>query len=105
MSLTLVRLKAAREDIVEIGSYLAQENVRAAESFLAALDDTLKSLVHMPMMGSVYQLAEGHELRRFWVKGFDKYLIFYQVFDDRIELVRVIHGARDIPTLLEDFDG
>ncbi|MGH9438287.1 MAG: type II toxin-antitoxin system RelE/ParE family toxin, partial [Terriglobia bacterium] len=38
---------------------------------------------------------------RFPVKDFPKYLIFYRPIRDGIEVVRVIHGARDIPALFE----
>jgi plasmid stabilization system protein ParE len=36
------------------------------------------------------------------VPGFPKHLIFYRVDDDRVEVVRVIHGARDLAIALED---
>jgi plasmid stabilization system protein ParE len=31
------------------------------------------------------------------VKGFRKYLIFYESLPDRVRLLRVLHGARDLP--------
>jgi len=101
MSLPIIRLKAARQDIVDIGVYLMGENPQAAEHFLSSLEETLASLADMPGMGAVYR-AQGHELRRFRIRHFDNYLIFYRVFDDRLELVRIIHGSRDIPNLLAD---
>ena len=101
MSLPVVRLKAAREDILDIGVYLMDQNPAAATRFLNALEETLNSLADMPEMGRIYQVGT-HELRRFPVRNFDKYLIFYRLLDDRIELVRIIHGSRDIPELLED---
>lgn len=30
---------------------------------------------------------------------FDKFLIFYQPYDDRIEILRVLHGAQDLVAL------
>jgi plasmid stabilization system protein ParE len=32
---------------------------------------------------------------------FKRFLLFFRVHDDVIEVVRIIHGARDIPTALE----
>jgi toxin ParE1/3/4 len=32
----------------------------------------------------------------------EKYLIFYLVFDDRIEVVRVSHGARNLSSFFDD---
>lgn len=41
------------------------------------------------------------KLRRWPVKDFDNWLIFYQPTRDGIEIVRVLHGARDITSILE----
>ena len=35
------------------------------------------------------------------IKGFEKHLIFYRPAADGIEVIRVIHGARDIDSVLE----
>ena len=32
---------------------------------------------------------------------FDKYLIFYQAYEDRIEILRVLHGSLDLLALFE----
>jgi toxin ParE1/3/4 len=39
-------------------------------------------------------------IRRWPVKGFENWLIFYQARRDGAEIVHVIHGARDIDQLL-----
>jgi toxin ParE1/3/4 len=36
------------------------------------------------------------------VRGFERYLIFYRPTDDGIDVVRVLHGSRDIESLFED---
>jgi toxin ParE1/3/4 len=37
---------------------------------------------------------------RIWrVKGFERYLIFYRPLNDGIEVLRVIHGARNVEEL------
>jgi len=33
------------------------------------------------------------------VKGFERYLIFYRPLTDGVEILRAIHGARDIERL------
>ena len=40
-------------------------------------------------------------LRRWPVKGFENWLIFYQARRDGVEIVHVMHGARDIESLLD----
>ena len=41
------------------------------------------------------------ETRMFRVKGFTKHLIFYRPIKNGVEIIRVIHGARDIESLFE----
>lgn len=54
-------------------------------------------------MGSPYIVKnprlEG--LRKWGVKGFENYLIFYLVSEDLLTVLRVIYATRDIPTILE----
>jgi toxin ParE1/3/4 len=39
---------------------------------------------------------------RLWrIRGFERYLIFYRPIPDGIEVIRVLHGARDIDTIFE----
>jgi len=35
------------------------------------------------------------------IPGCERNLIFYQVLDDGIDVIRIIHCARDIPALFE----
>jgi toxin ParE1/3/4 len=39
-------------------------------------------------------------IRRWPVKGFENWLIFYQAGRNGVEIVHLIHGARDIESLL-----
>jgi toxin ParE1/3/4 len=36
------------------------------------------------------------------VEGFEKHLIFYRPGDDGVEIIRVLHGARDIDSVLDE---
>ena len=44
------------------------------------------------------------EIRQWRVKDFKEYLIFYRIQDDRVEILRVLHGARDLEGLLSNLD-
>lgn len=35
------------------------------------------------------------------IEGFPKHLAFYRIADDHVEIVRVLHGARNLDALLE----
>jgi toxin ParE1/3/4 len=53
-----------------------------------------------PAMGRVRDEIDS-KLRSFSV---GKYLIFYVALPDGVEIVRVLHGARDIETIFSDDD-
>jgi toxin ParE1/3/4 len=40
-------------------------------------------------------------VRRWPVEGFENYLIFYRTDDEHVEIIRVLHGARDIEAVLQ----
>lgn len=92
----------ARRDALESATYIALENAEAAGRFLEALKTTSEHLAAMPRMGmrQHFKNMALYELRVFPVYGFEKYLIFYHPRSVDIEIVRIIHGARDYPLLL-----
>jgi len=66
-----------------------------------ALEDTCTQLVALPSLGSVRNF--GHKdlkgVRMLPVTGFEHYLIFYTATDKNIHVIRVLHAARDFPTI------
>ncbi|MBI4904741.1 MAG: type II toxin-antitoxin system RelE/ParE family toxin [Acidobacteria bacterium] len=89
----------ARLDVLEQFLYLAEEgNVEIAERYLAALEETCALLLEFPNSGTRYD--SGHAalqgMRRFPVRGFDNYVIFYLPRLGGIDVVRVLHGNRDV---------
>ena len=90
----------ARHDAIDAALYIAADNAEAAERFLKALESTCERLAAMPAMGMRQHLKDAtlYELRVFPIRDFEKYLIFYQPLGEGIEIIRVIHGARDYPS-------
>ena len=79
-------------DLAEIWNYIAQHNPNAADGALTAIEQTIELLGEFPRIGTLCpQLAPG--LRR---TGWREYLIYYRVGEDKVEIVRVLHGRRDI---------
>ncbi|MFB2839514.1 type II toxin-antitoxin system RelE/ParE family toxin [Floridanema evergladense] len=97
----------ASQDIDKIFAYIAQNNSDAALRFFDAVRQTLARLAQMSGMGRLYPVnnprLEG--LRKWSVKGFENYLIFYLTFEEYIEIVRILHAVRDIETILEQEEG
>lgn len=59
-------------------------------------------LIQTPGIGKVVRFAPNRmgEVRQWRVKLFADYLVFYRVDDDRIDILRVLHGARDLAEIL-----
>ncbi len=93
----IIQSPDARNDLIEIWLYIAQENQAAANSLIASIEEKLNLLSDSPQMGQTRDdLAP--LMRSFPV---NKYLLFYRPISDGIQLVRVIHGARDIQNIFE----
>ena len=45
------------------------------------------------------QSPAAHSMRVWRVEGFERYLILYRSVEHRIDIVRVLHGSRDIAGL------
>ena len=97
----------ARLDLVEQADYLAENaSIEVAEKFLGAAEQTIAHLLEMPRMGRVWEglRPETQSSIRVWkVQCFPKILIFYRPVESDIEVIRVLHGARDLPPLLEGY--
>ena len=100
---TIIRREAAKRDLEEIFVYLGEDNVDTALDFLFAAEQTFELLAKMPHLGSHrrFQSTNFPKLRQFPVDGYAAYLIFYEPTDDGIEVVRVLHGRRDIEAMLK----
>jgi toxin ParE1/3/4 len=93
----------ARLDLLEQFVYFGEQaNVDVAERYFEAFDKTCALLVQQPQAGKPFETGINRlaRLRHFPVKGFENHLIFYIPRRNGIEVVRVIHGARDIESVL-----
>lgn len=85
----------ARADLAEIWLYIARNDEAAADRFLEMIDQKLMLLSDSPYLGRErFDLSP--ELRSFSVKS---YVIFYRPLSNGIEVIRVLHGARDLENL------
>lgn len=97
----------ARVDLLEQFAYLAEEaSVEVAERYFAAVEETCLRLARHPLSGSAYDsgVTRLKGMRRAPVSGFPAYLVFYLpgTTPRSIEIVRVLHGARDIEHLIPE---
>jgi toxin ParE1/3/4 len=94
----VTRRPLAALDILDIWDYIAEDSVAAADQWLDKLDEKFNLIATQPLMGRAREeLAAG--LRSF---PFGRYVIFYVPFENGIDVVRVLHGARDIDAVFEE---
>ena len=91
----IIRTPAAEEDLWEIVLHIARDNEDAAFRLADAINERFELLVRFPTAGPARpELLP--ELRSFPVGN---YLILYKPIDDGIEVMRVVHGARNLRRL------
>jgi toxin ParE1/3/4 len=98
----IIKHLLAKADLAEQAEYIRKDNPRAAIRFLEAAETTFEQLANQPGLGGLEECArpELAGLRCWRIRGFKKHLIFYLPVADGIEIVRVLHGARDIKSIL-----
>lgn len=86
----LFKTAQAEEDLIAIWLFIAKDNLTAADKLLAKFENVFEILIEQPEFGAA-RPDIAPELRYFPV---GKYLIFYRIIADGIEIVRVVHGSR-----------
>nr|WP_235335304.1 type II toxin-antitoxin system RelE/ParE family toxin [Aphanizomenon flos-aquae] len=80
-------------------------NRESGEKFLEFVEYAFAQLAITPNMGKVVSsLSDMGTIRQWWIKNFKDYLIFYKVQEEQVEILRVLHGARDLEDLLPFLD-
>lgn len=99
----LIRRPLADRDALDCALFIAEDNLDAAERFLGALETSYALLLDHPGIGQRrdFNDEKGRPLRAWPVPGFASYLVFYFEVDDVVEVVRILHGARDLPALFD----
>jgi toxin ParE1/3/4 len=107
MSRKLIIRNLATQDLRLQANYiLGNGNVAAAENFLELAEATFAQILIAPRIGKSVDFVFDHmgEVRQWRIKNFQDYLVFYRVQDDRVEILRVLHGARDLEGILLTLD-
>ena len=94
--LPIVTTPAAENDLTEIWLNIAAENSRSADRFLDKIAFRIQQLASFP--GSGPRRPEIATDARSLTIG--NYIVLYRFDSERVEILRVVHGARDITTLL-----
>ena len=87
----------AERDLEDIASYVAAQSPRSALMLIRGLREKCESLADTPRG---YPLVPRYEHKGVRRRPFGNYLIFYRVGQDAIEVIHILHGARDYEPLL-----
>jgi toxin ParE1/3/4 len=93
----IINILASR-DLNEIADYFAQNSIEAGERFFREFNRKCQQLVIFPSSGKSYAQIRP-DLRGL---PLEEYIIFYRVLDDGIEILRVVSGRRNFPSLFEE---
>lgn len=88
----------ARRDLIEHFVHLAEAaGMDTADRFLSNARASFEDLAEQPLIGTPVRLHGPvlADMRKWKVRGFENFLIFYLPRPDGISVVRVLHGARD----------
>lgn len=103
----ILRRERALRDLEALTDYLDQHaGPRVAIRFLDAAERSFDQLARHPLMGRAFASFDPRlqELRIFQVAGFARILVYYRPLVDGVEVIRVIHGARDQEAVLTEDD-
>lgn len=89
-------------DLEEIADHIAQDSLDSALRFYDAAEAAFNKLAEMPGMGATRTFRNSRlgGVRMWPIPHFENWLIFYRPIDQGIEVLRVVHAARDIQALL-----
>lgn len=90
-----VYTSAARQDLADILAYIARDKPRAAVEWVKKIEAKCLLIAEQPAMGDL-QRQLGLGVRSNLV---GRYVIFHRQTNDRVEILRVIPGDRNITTL------
>lgn len=97
----LVWSQRAAADRLAIFTWIAEDDPRAAALVDNRLEDAARRLIDFPESGRPGRVEGTREL----VVAQTPYVVPYQIIEDTVRLLRVIHGARMWPNEISNEDG
>lgn len=89
---------AARQDLLDIWAYIAEENIETATKVLTIIEEKCHMLSEFPHLGHHRKYLTHHPVL-FWPVY--NYLIIYKKDTSPLEIVRILSGYRNFIDLLQ----
>ena len=93
----ITRKPQAKRDLFDIWDYIAEDNLIAADRVIDSLEEKIRYLADNPRLCPA-RPDIAHGIRYLPVGS---YLIFFREIEDGVDIVRVVHGARNIEALFD----
>jgi plasmid stabilization system protein ParE len=90
----------AVDDLFEIWTYTAQDNAQAADRVENAIHAACVLLASRPNAGRLRPDLTPRPFRFWVVRRYPNYLIVYDSETKPLQIIRILHAARDLPTIL-----
>ena len=87
----------SRQDLLDIGDYIAKDSRANARRFVGKLMAQCKRIGNAPL-GYAGREDLAPSLR---MAALGRYVVFFRVIDDAVRIERILHGARNLPAVLE----
>ena len=100
---TYVIRPKANKDLEDQAFYYATEGIpEVGHRFLVAAHETFTLLATQPNMGWQPRLKHStlRTMRVFRISGFERILVLYLPLLDGVEILRIVHGSRNVEALL-----
>jgi toxin ParE1/3/4 len=83
------------DDLANIADYIGRDNPGAADRFLSAVENCFALLRQNPGIGRRRSFSQPG-IRSWPVGNFRNYLVFYMPRADEVQILAVLHSARDV---------
>ncbi|PSN18717.1 type II toxin-antitoxin system RelE/ParE family toxin [filamentous cyanobacterium CCP5] len=99
----LIKRPIVIQDLIDHATYISRDNLDAGDRFLYAAEATFQRIAKLPGMGKLsgFTTPRLAQVRQYPIKGFNKHLIFYRTLPEAVEIIRVLHGSRNLEFILE----
>lgn len=88
----------AKSDVREIVSYIRQRNPDAAKRVRGELRAAMRTVADFPGIGHLREDLTTEDVR-FWT--IYSYMVIYRPETKPLQVIRVLHGARDVASILK----
>ncbi len=90
---------AALDDLEQIAEYIGRDSQFYAAGVVQEVFTAAESIGRLPLASGIVPEFEDESIREILVR---RYRMIYQVRDESVHMLAIVHGARDLPDAWDD---